>query len=376
MTTGDSGGVLRVAVDGMPLLGERTGVGNMTQQLVSGLAARPTVSVIVYAVTRTGRRDLAALIPPGTSAGTATSPARVVQRIWKHVAWPRIEHWSGPVDVVHATNFVAPPARAPVVVTVHDLAFLRFPELCRPETAIFTPLLERALARGAHVHAVSDTVADEVQDAFSVEPERVTRVYVPIAPSGGDPDAGLRLAGGAPYVLALGTVEPRKNLPRLVAAFDQLATRMADITLVVAGPDGWGVDAFTAASRAARHGDRIRRLGYVTDEQRRDLLAGAAVLAYPSLYEGFGHPPLEAMAAGVPVVAGRAGAVPEAVGDAALLVDPLDVEDLAGALEIVLTDPSTRDRLTALGRERIGRFSQPAALDEFERLYRRLASIA
>ena len=219
------------------------------------------------------------------------------------------------------------------------------PELCRPETLSYEPLLRQAIARGALVHAVSDFVAAEVRDYFNLPEHRVVRVYAGIAATAdGDAVAGRELAGGASYVLAIGTVEPRKNLPTLVRAFDRVAADDDGVMLVVAGPDGWGTQPFADAVAHARFGVRIRRLGYVTNAQRSDLLAGAAVLAYPSLYEGFGHPPFEAMAAGVPVVTARAGALPEAVGDAAVLVDPTDVDALADALSRVLTDPALRAR--------------------------------
>ncbi|MGQ0805384.1 MAG: glycosyltransferase family 4 protein, partial [Actinomycetota bacterium] len=216
-------------------------------------------------------------------------------------------------------------------------------------------------------------VGAEVRAEFALPPEQVVRVYPGLRPTeGGDPAAGRRLARADRYVLALGTVEPRKNLPALVRAFDVAAETSADLYLVVAGPDGWDLDAFTAAVAAARHGDRIHRLGYVSEADRRDLVAGAALFAYPSHYEGFGHPPLEAMAAGIPVVAGDAGALPEVLGDAAMLIDPDDEAALADALVAGLDDETLRAELAARGRERVTRYSWERAADELARLYHRL----
>jgi glycosyltransferase involved in cell wall biosynthesis len=291
------------------------------------------------------------------------------------VPWPTVEHWTGRVDVVHSPNFVAPPSRAPVIVSVHDLAFAHSPELCRPEAAALVPLLRRAIARGVVIHTGSDFVAEEIRDFFALPPERVVRVYSGIAGSAivGDAAAGRRLAGGDRYVLALGTVEPRKNLPGLVRAFAALAARDPDVRLVVAGPDGWGVEAFAGAVQAAAHRDRIVRLGYVSEQQRVDLLAGAGVLGYPSIYEGFGHPPFEAMRAGVPVVTTRAGSLPEVVGDAALFVDVGDDDALAAALEQALTDDALRAQLVARGHARVEQFPWSNAVDDFVALYRRVA---
>jgi glycosyltransferase involved in cell wall biosynthesis len=367
---------LRVALDAIPVLDERTGVGQFTAQLLHGLAARSDLETVGYAVTYTGRRQFAALVPPGIRPATSWVPARVAHEAWKRVPWPGIEHWTGPVDVVHATNFVAPPTRARVVVTVHDLAFATMPELCRPETRAYGPLLRRALARGAVVHAVSDYVSEALREHFEVPDDRVTRIYEGAAPmmGAGDAAAGQRLAGAARYVLAIGTIEPRKNLPCLVRAFDSAALEHSDTLLVVAGPDGWGTSAFDAAVAATSNPERVRRLGYVSDQQRADLLAGAAALAYPSLDEGFGHPPLEAMAAGVPVVAARAGALPEVTGDAAVLVDPTDVGAIADALARVLDDDALRAELIARGRVRVDAFPWSRCVGELVTLYHRVAA--
>jgi glycosyltransferase involved in cell wall biosynthesis len=263
------------------------------------------------------------------------------------------------------------------VLTVHDLTCVRYPELCTRDTLQYPRLIRRALARGAVVHAVSEHVADDVRAYFDVPSDRVVTIYAGLVPTaGGNVERGHRLAGGNRYVLALGTIEPRKNLPALVRAFDLIAGREHDLRLVVAGPDGWGRDAFVAARDAARSRDRIVRLGYVSDEDRPDLLAGASVYAYPSLYEGFGHPPLEAMAAGVPVVAARAGALPEVLGDAALLVEPADVDELAAALERAVGDTELRACLAERGLDRAGGFTWDRAASEFAVLYRSLAGAA
>ena len=157
-------------------------------------------------------------------------------------------------------------------------------------------------------------------------------------------------------------------------AFDAIVGAERDLRLVVAGPDGWGVEAYEEAVAASRHADRVRRLGYVTNAERAALIAGATMLAYPSRYEGFGFPPLEAMQAGVPVVASSAGALPEVLGDAALLPDPDDVDALAEALTHLLHRTEERAELIARGYERAGRYRWERAAPEFVTLYRRLAA--
>ncbi|MBM3673733.1 MAG: glycosyltransferase family 4 protein [Actinobacteria bacterium] len=350
---------LRIAVDGTPLLGNRTGVGEVAAGLLRALAARPDVEPIAYALTWRGRGGLAPVLPRGVRGATRPAPARVVRGLWERGSVePRVERWTGPVDVVHALNYVAPPARAPVMVMVHDLTFVRYPELCTPDTLRYPLLLRRAVDRGATVHTPSRFVADEVAEHFGLAPDRIVAVHSGVPDVGaGDRAGGARLAGAERYVLALGTVEPRKNLPALVRAFGLVARADPDVVLVVAGPDGWDRERFTAAVDISPARERIVRLGYVRDAARRDLLAGASVFAYPSIYEGFGFPALEAMAAGVPVVAGRAGALPEVLGDAALFVDPHDDDAIAAALLDALHADTTRQRLVASGLARTRRYT-------------------
>jgi len=366
---------VRVAIDVTSLIGERTGVGHVTAGFVEHLAARDDVSLVAYAVTGNTALATQLRLPPGLPLRVTGVPARALFAAWRSSGQPRVERWTGPVDVVHGTNFVVPPARVRGLVTIHDVAFLRDPHLVSPASRRFAGLLRAALRRGATVHVYSDTVGRDLEHLLPCPADRIVRIYPGIAATGdGDAHAGHALAGAGRYVLALGTVEPRKNLPRLVAAFDIEAARDPELRLVVAGPDGWGTSAFDDAVRNARHGDRVVRLGYVDDLSRADLLAGARVLAYPSLDEGFGHPPLEAMRAGIPVVAARAGALPEVLGDAALLVDPSSPDALAGALHAATSDDAERTRLTAAGHARVACYTWERATDELVALYRRLAS--
>ena len=382
---------LRVAIDATPLLGVRTGIGVFTRGALSVLATRPDLDLVGYGLTWTGYRKLAGVLPPGVRACRLPMAAGPLLRIWRRLDAPVIEWWTGPVDVVHGTNYVVPPARrAARVVSVHDLTAVRFPELCTPTARMYPDLVRRALAGGAMVHTLTSVVAAEVMDTFGVGPERVRAVAPafdrPVRSTGdrtgaGSDGVGLEpgLTGAGPtlvppvashpYVLALGMVEPRKDLPVLVRAFDAVASGHRDLRLVIAGPAGWGEDALTAAIASARHRAAIDRLGWVTDEHRAALLEGASVLAFPSRDEGFGLPPLEAMAAGVPVVATAAGAIPEVVGDAALLVPVGDTDALAAALVRVLDDSEERARLIEAGTRRAAWYTWERCADGLATLY-------
>jgi glycosyltransferase involved in cell wall biosynthesis len=364
-----------VAVDAVPLVDTRTGVGRFEDETLRRLAASGELDLVGFGWAPGGRRAMEAAVPPGMRVAALPMAGPQFRFCWRRVPFPPIELVTGPVDVVHGPNFVVPPAwRAAEVVTVHDLTILRYPELCTPDTLQFPALLRRSLRRGAWVHTVSEHVAAEVIEILGADPDRVVPIPNGVHPVGeGDPTPGHRLAGGDRYVLALGTVEPRKDLPRLVQAFDELAGGDPDLRLVIAGPDGWGADALAAAVAAARHRDRIVRMGWVSETDRVALLRGATVVAYPSIYEGFGLPPLEAMSAGTPVVTTAAGAIPEVVGDAAVLVPPRDADALAGALRAVLTDAGLAARLRSAGVRRAAAYPWERTAEGLLGLYRRAA---
>jgi glycosyltransferase involved in cell wall biosynthesis len=368
-----------VAIDATPLLGTRTGVGRFCEGALGALATIADLDMEAFAVTWRRRRRLPPLVPPGVDVRQRAMPARPLHLAWAHLQGPALERFVGPADVVHGTNFVVPPTRrAARVVTVHDLTTVRYPELCDRSTLGFPRMVQRAVAAGAWVHTPSRFVADEAVAAFDLDPRRVRVVYhgVPAtrspgevtstAPTGPAPPTAASGSvadlptGTSRYVLAVGTVEPRKDYPGLVRAFELVAAACPDVALVIAGADGWGAAAFHRALEASPWRHRIRQLGYIDNAALEHWLARAEVLAFPSVYEGFGFPPLEAMAAGVPVVASAAGAVPEIVGDAAVLVAPRDVDALGAALGSVLGDAEVRAALVDKGRCRAAQFTWEA----------------
>jgi glycosyltransferase involved in cell wall biosynthesis len=360
---------VRVGLDATPLLGPRTGVGRYVAGLAGALATlagpEPEELALVPFTWR-GTGDLPAAAPSGprVRVGRRRVPARLLQAAWSRLPWPPVEWLSGPVDVFHATNFTAPPTRrAATVVTIHDLTYLRYPEMVTDASARYRDLVPRALRRGAVVATPTAAVATEVADEYGLSPDRLVVTPLGVGDTwrqAAPPDPAWLATRGLPerYLLFVGNREPRKNLGTLLAAYRQLlasAPRVvgmetgptvgegigmttADTTvppLVLVGPPGWG----EALDTAGLPPDAVRTPGYLPEPDLARVVAGAAALVNPSWYEGFGLPALEALACGTPVVASDLPAHREVLGDQAQLFPPGDPDALTAALAKVLDDP-------------------------------------
>jgi glycosyltransferase involved in cell wall biosynthesis len=368
-----------VAIDVTPLLGARSGVGAAVAEILVALRALEAGPDLVPYTLSTRARLHREAVP--TNTRFVPIPARILLGSWVRADAPRIDRWLRPAQVVHATNYLAPPSRLPTVVSIYDCSFVRYPELCTPQVRAFEPAIRRAVARGATLHTGSEFVAAEIEEIFGPGLRAAGRlVVIPLGiPSLGSaaemPPAVAAALGGAPFVIAIGTLEPRKNFAHLVGAFGVLAARHADVRLVIAGHDGPARPEVEAAIAHLPAGarDRVVLAGAVSDAGRRALLENATLLAYPSIYEGFGFPLLEAMIAGVPVVAARAGSIPEVAGDAALLFEPTNEQDLADEMDRAMTDDATRSELIARGRDRVHAFSWDYTARALASCYRRVA---
>jgi glycosyltransferase involved in cell wall biosynthesis len=256
--------------------------------------------------------------------------------------------------VVHGTNYVVPPSRLPTVVTVPDTSLITSPTLVLPIVRRFVPVLQRAVARGAWVHAISEHVAEQVRVLLGTDRVRTVHLAAPDRHARSIERPRVPGLESRPYIAFVGTREPRKNLPRLVGAFGLIADELPELRLVLAGPSGSDSAAVDAAidSLGPELSERVIVTDYLPAAVRDALIDHATVFAYPSLDEGFGLPVLEAMGAGVPVVAGAAGALPEVAGGAAVMVDPLDTEAIAHGLRRAVTDEALRAQLVDAGHRR------------------------
>jgi glycosyltransferase involved in cell wall biosynthesis len=295
---------------------------------------------------------------------------------WHAVRWPKVESATGHVDVVHATAVAVPPTRAPLLVTIHDLAFLDDPQRAtRHGHRFFRRGAELARRCASLVVVPSDTTARACVEAgfdgerIRVVPWGVSRHDIAEA----DVERARRRFGlDRPYVLFVGTVEPRKNLSGLVEAVATLDGRGID--LVVVGPTGWNEDLAARVSRLDRTDVRVHRLGFLAPLDLASLYAGCAVFCYPSLEEGFGLPVLEAMAYGAPVVTSAGTATEEVAGDGALVVNPCDHAGLGAAIGSLLDDRDLAAGLGRRGQARAASYTWERAAASYADIYAELAS--
>jgi glycosyltransferase involved in cell wall biosynthesis len=303
--------------------------------------------------------------------------------LWQRMRVPvGVDRFTGPVDVVHSPDFVSPPHRRGAdVITVHDLSFMVAPECAEPKLARFLGRsVPRAVRRADHIIAVSTQTKDDLVRLLGVPETRITVAYNgidprfrPLGPE--ETQSSKLLTKNSRYILHVGTIEPRKNIGRLVEAYGRLRRRegMGDVALVLAGRKGWLYEPILeAAERVRGEGGEIEMLDYVHDEDLVLLYNRAAVFAFPSIYEGFGIPAAEAMSCGTPTLVSRDGALLEVVGGAALTVDARSVEEISEGLYRLLTDEELRGRLRKEGPKQVARFTWDAAAERVLEVYGRV----
>jgi glycosyltransferase involved in cell wall biosynthesis len=366
---------VRIAIDARPAMPQgRTGVGLAAWQVIRRLPSVDpgTTYLAWYLDVRgiVGRRPtlFADVRAPNLVERRMPFPTSWFERLALRYRVPRIE-WTVRFDVLFAPNFLPPPTdRRRVVLTVHDLAFRLFPGTAPLATQRWLSRLDAAIGRAAQLIVVSEHTRLDLLELYPVAEERVT-----VVPLGVDTDvfrpapdaevASVRRRYGidGPYLLSLTGIEPRKNIPALIRAY---ATLEPDVrpALVLAGPvdpwnpEGWDLVRPALGALAPDVRERIVLTGYVPERHKVALVSGAEALVYPSLYEGFGLPVLEAMACGVPVLTSNVSALPETAGDAAMLVDPHDEASIADGMARLLTDADLRERLRAAGTLRASAF--------------------
>jgi len=369
-TDGDSRGRLRVALDASVMVGELGGPGVAFQHLLHALSVRDDLTLSVFALgLKSG--DLSVRVPKGVAHTQRHLPARLTRALWQHSRWPSIQTLSGPTAVVHSFGGVIAPRRGtPMLVSVHDATPLTHEGLSSPSELSRLRSLRRAMESGTIVHTPTAAVKADLVHGLGLEASRIIVIPfgVPVLDTRDQVAVEKWLPAGIDrYVIALGADVPRKGFATLIQAFQQLADEDASLGLILIGR--CGAENIGTTSRI-RHGDRILRTGSLSSAEAAALLRGAEMLVYPSLSEGFGFPPLQAMAAGVPVIASDLAALKEVAADAALFARPGDSGALAHAMAVLLENSALRRDLIIRGRKRVQQFSWQHSAARFAEIYR------
>jgi glycosyltransferase involved in cell wall biosynthesis len=372
---------MHVTIDYTPALGQGAGIGRYTRGLVSALAKIDSENR--YTLFSAGQESSEREWPENFSERRVNIPSR-----WLTVGWHRLrlpiaaERLSGDCDIFHSPDFVLPPLRAARgIVTVHDLSFMRVPECAEPKLRQY---LEKSVPRAVKdAHFV-------LADSLNTKTDLIALLDVPaekigVVPPGVDQHfravretvklAQVRTRYHLPewFILAVGTLEPRKNYPRLISAYARLRRHTGlPHQLVIAGGKGWLYDEIY--QQIAREGldEHVHFPGYIDDADLPALYTLADLLAFPSLYEGFGIPPLEAMSCGTPVVTSNNSSLPEVVGSAAIMIDAEDVDALADAMARALGNANLRVRLSDLGRAQAARYTWETSAKRLLSVYERV----
>ncbi len=364
-----------------PLTSRRTGVGNFCFSLLKALLELENPPQIhgLAAGLRSPQLDE---LRDRAQCRHLPLPARAMYQVWNTLRAPSVETLVGPVDVFHATNYYMPPVkRAAKVLSVYDLAFLINPEWCSPKiVGPFTRRIRHFAQDADRILASSESTKRDVVELLGVPDEKIRVTYGAAEETLAQlprEEAAARVADrfgiAQPYLLFVGTIEPRKNVEALAMAFKRIA-RDSNHQLVVAGSVGWNADAALAALNDPAIAARVTRLGYVPSDDLAALYSAADALVLPSHYEGFGLPVVEAMTCGCPVITSNVSSLPEAGGDAAVYCDPGDTDSLAQAIQRVLSDPDLRSRMIASGYEQARRFSWRNCAEATYRAYGEVTS--
>lgn len=360
---------VRIGLNAVPILSPLTGVGQYTYRLITELQQVLPQRPWLFYGTDWGQEIRTAAAPGARGLNNAIKRfvphPHLVTRFLKQARFSTGARKHA-IDLYHEPAFLAYRFRGPTIVTVHDLSWIRHPETHPSERLReMNRFMPGVIDRAAHILVDSEFVRQEVMDYYGVPGNRVTTVLLGVGQEFQPRNEAECLPVLARfglqyrrYQLAVGTLEPRKNLSTVIDAFSMLPDAVRkQFPLVIAGLKGWGMESLPERLAGMMSRGEVRMLGYVAQDELPAIYAGAQLLVYPSLYEGFGLPPLEAMACGVPVIASGRASLPEVVGDAGLVVEPLDTGSIARNMRAVIEDAALHASLSRAGRERAQMFT-------------------
>jgi len=372
----------RIAIDYTPAYEQGGGIGRYVRDLVSALALVDTTTDYRLFVAGADKTNMPALPDTNFSFHPTRLSPKWLARIWHRARLPiPVEMITGQVDLYHATDFVLPPhlPNTHTLLTVHDLSFVRVPDAATPTLKQYLDtVVPRSVKRASHILADSEATKRDLVDLYAVDPVKVTvllsgvdRRFLPV-------DFGFSTMrrkykiDNRPYIFTIGTVQPRKNYVRLIHALANLRQLGYDLNLVIAGGRGWLADPIYEAIEQTKLGDYVHMIGFVDDGDLPTLYSDAACVAFPSLYEGFGFPVLEAMACGTPVITSNVSSLPEVAGDAAIMVDPYSIEAITEAIQRVMDDTTLRENMVEAGLQHVKSFTWERAAKQLHQVYMQL----
>ena len=351
-----------IAIDYTPAYEQGGGIGRYVRELVAALSRIDSETDYRLFVSGAGE------IPPAPGTNFTWKPTRLsplwLARFWHRLRLPfPVENFTGKVDLYHATDFTLPPTHARTLLTVHDLSFVRVPETASPNLKVYLDaVVPRSTRQATHILADSLAAKNDLIEFYNLPPEKITVLLsgVDARFKRVDSAPGLRQKYNIPerpYIFSIGTVQPRKNYERLIHALVRLRASGHDVGVVIAGGKGWLEDPIYQTIQQTGMQDYVHFIGFADDADLPALYSQAACVSFATLYEGFGFPVLEGMACGTPVLTSHVSSLPEVAGDAALMVDPYDVEAITDALARLLDDTALREQLIQRGYEQVKNFT-------------------
>jgi glycosyltransferase involved in cell wall biosynthesis len=374
-----------IGIDYTAAYEQGAGIGRLVRDLIAGLASLdPHTRYKLFVAGATS-----AQLPPSPGLNFRWKPTRVTPlwfaRVWHRASFPwPLETFTGPVELFHATDFVLPPTlpATKTILTVHDLSFVRTPETATPVLkAYLDRVVPRSVRRADHVIADSQATKDDLVELYGTPPDKISVLlsgvnpqYKPVIDS--DILRHVRRKYGipldVPYIFSIGTIQPRKNYGRLIEALARLREEFADLYLVIAGGKGWLDTPIFETVQRLNLQDVVIFTGFVDDADVPPLYSDALCTSYVSLYEGFGFPVVESMACGTPVVTSNVSSLPEVAGEAALMVDPYDVEAITAALRQLVSDSALQAELIEAGRSQAAQFTWEKSAQRLLHIYRQI----
>jgi glycosyltransferase involved in cell wall biosynthesis len=371
---------MRILIDGRPIVDQYAGIGTLVYNLLVNMTDMihgDEIDILAY---DSSKNLLKSLSNDFNLKSISYKYKKIYNVLFDVLNMPISDFCFGKHDIIHQTYFASLPTlhkNTKIISTIHDIAFLTYPDFfVRNNLFVSKIALNRQINKSDKIIAVSDFTKRELVNKCKVDPKKIIVIHNGIEGKKEEIDQlaieGIKVKYGIdkPYVLFIGTLEPRKNIERLIKAFSLMKSK--GFQLVVVGKKGWYYENIFKLVGKLKLGNSVVFTGYLSDEEKKGLLSGARIFAYPSLYEGFGIPILEALLYGLPVLAGNNSAMPEVVGDAGLLVDALEVDQIAAKMDILLQDESLSLELKEKAKKQIEKFSWKKAAEKTVDLYQEI----